>query len=461
MNNSVRWNGRVYGETVLMMVRGGGDSDDDVSDGESYDEYDPSDDIIDAEVISFASSSDDDNDDYADTSIKQGDQSDEEKLERAQKHTQLSSQSRNFGIATALWASLFFDTILNTKKRLDLFPTLIASGAAATTAATTTASVAAAPSLMATLVPTSLLASGFGLATGVAFLLWRDLEVRADMTLDDGGDKGDWFLSLSSVANSDDKSESTKEFAKLTRERLLLHLSLFGLLCLGAHAGYYFSNQAPFLGMSAAVINVHNTLACVSTLMKERGLASWMTQFVTWPLKLFQGNGGERSRLEMTSFAYRLFSVVAWAQCIPVCKRILSLGSGLSSGVAGATDLVVGNNARLLSLQIVSLARLTLAAGVSQTLYASSIAKSDSMRLHPFFAVLSGILGVGCLGVGGSVLFDSFRSLSSGTVLLGEAVGGTLLVMFGIFNAVSILIGRRQSMRGAEPGRGTSSDGKD
>ena len=80
MNYGVRWIGRVYGDNVLMMVRGGGDSDDDVSEGESYDEYDPSDDdIIDAEIISFASSDDDGNN----TSIKQDDKnqpSDEEKL---------------------------------------------------------------------------------------------------------------------------------------------------------------------------------------------------------------------------------------------------------------------------------------------------------------------------------------------------------------------------------------------
>ena len=229
-----------------MMVRGGG-SDDDIDDeeGSSTDgEYDTSTDeetdsdeeekeavAVDVEVIT----SDDDSESEAET---------EERLERAQKHSQLSSTSRNFGIATALWASLFFDSMLNNSKRLELFPT----------AATT-------------LVPTALLASGFGLAAGVAFLLWRDMEIRSDMVASDDGtsNKGDSMLALTS--DGDDNG-----FASQTRSRLCLHLSLFGLLNLGAHAGYYFSGaSAPFLGMSAVIINVHNTLTCVSAMRMEEG----------------------------------------------------------------------------------------------------------------------------------------------------------------------------------------------
>mmetsp|Transcript_8953 Transcript_8953/g.20154 ORF Transcript_8953/g.20154 Transcript_8953/m.20154 type:complete len:80 (+) Transcript_8953:1409-1648(+) len=54
-----------------------------------------------------------------------------------------------------------------------------------------------------------------------------------------------------------------------------LYLSLFGMLSLMAHAGYYFSNEGPFLGMSEAIINLQITVACVSTLIKEGGTKDW------------------------------------------------------------------------------------------------------------------------------------------------------------------------------------------
>jgi len=125
------------------------------------------------------------------------------------------------------------------------------------------------------------------MAAGVSFLLWRDLENRADMVSNDDGEshKGDWFLSLSNFSGRDDDDDSEgdsdsnmEKFASRTRARLYFHLSLFGLLNLGAHGGYILSNQAPFLGASAAIINVHNTLACVSALMKEEGSKDLVSQ---------------------------------------------------------------------------------------------------------------------------------------------------------------------------------------
>ena len=74
--------------TRLMMVRGG---DEDSSDGDSYSDTD---DEVEATV---------------DTSEESKPTQNE--IEVAQRQIALSSQSRNFGIATALWSSLFFDSI--------------------------------------------------------------------------------------------------------------------------------------------------------------------------------------------------------------------------------------------------------------------------------------------------------------------------------------------------------------
>ena len=59
--------------------------------------------------------------------------------------------------------------------------------------------------------------------------------------------------------------------SRTIRARLLLHLSVFGTLCLaGQSLGYRLSTAAPFLGLSAAGVNVHNVLACASALTKKR-----------------------------------------------------------------------------------------------------------------------------------------------------------------------------------------------
>ena len=168
---------------------------------------------------------------------------------------------------------------------MDLFPA--AAALVSLSGAGTTAALAA--SLLMTIVPTALFASGSALASGVSYLLWKDMEIGADMTtLDDGeSSKGDWFLSLS-TANNDEDSGFFPKFAWQTQAMFCLHFSLFGLLCLGAHAGCYQSNQATFIGMTVVVINVHNTLASVSALTKKEGAKDWMLQVLMWPLRLFQ-----------------------------------------------------------------------------------------------------------------------------------------------------------------------------
>lgn len=358
----------------------------------------------------------------------------QQEIEKAQKQILLSSQSRNFGITTALWSSLFFDTILNKAKRAELFPTLPVADAVAVEGAAVSA--AAASSLKATLVPTALLASGFALASCVSFLLWRDLDVMASED-DELMNKGDWFLSLSTL---DDK-----KLAKQTRRRLYLHLSLFGILSLGAHAGMYYTEQAPFLGLSAAAINVHNTLACVNALMKETTLAELGMKIVTWPLSLFQqGDGDGKKSQDATSFLFQLSALVFLVRCIPATKTMISLGKSLSSLVVGAETAIshatMVNNARHLSLQVASLARLSLAAGVAQTLHNAAVSNSK----HPFFAALSGMASLACFGVGGSILFSSLT-----TGLHAIPLDGLVLALMGVVSGYSSITGFLKAKEGS------------
>jgi len=75
------------------------------------------------------------------------------------------------------------------------------------------------------------------------------------------------------------------------------------------------------------------------------------------------------------------------------------------------------------------LAQLALVAEVSQTLYSSSIAKNKKVRTRPFSVVLSGMVSVGCLGIGATLLFYSLRLMSLVVNALSEVVvGGTLMV---------------------------------
>jgi len=375
-------------DSQIWMVRGG-DIDEDTTDHESDDiEYDTTDDD------EYDESTDSDEEEEATSEDESPSPQD---IEKAQQYNQLSSQSRNFGIMTALWGSLFFDSILNTAKRAELFP-VVEGGSTS----------------LATLVPTTSLASGFGLAATVSFLLWRDMESRADALTsdDDTSSKGDWFLSLSSQSN-DENEDEIEEFASKTRTRLYLHLSMFGLLSLGAHIGYYYSRDAPFLGISAAIINIHNTLACISALIKESdgGLAGGLRKLVTWPMSLFQSKKGEIGKLGVSAFVFRIGSVAALMQCIPTCRSITLQATSLATEASTSA-------ARLLCLKIASLARLSLIAGVSHTIYTSFKTVGEESSRHPFFSVLSGMLGLGSLSVAGALIFDQSGLLGSSLVLI-------------------------------------------
>ena len=371
---------------------------------------------------------------------------------------------------------------MNTAKRADLFPTTTTSASAVVSGA------ASYSSLSATMVPTSLLASGFGLASVISFLLWRDMEVRADMLSSDDGSssKGDAFLSLasptSSATTNDDyskeegESSSIEKLASQTRTRLYIHLSIFGLLSLGAHGSYYFSNHAPFLGMSAAIINIHNTLACVSALMKETKMngLSLRELSMMWPVSLFQSKKkkGEKEgestddddRLELSSFIFRLGTIATLLRCIPVCRHIYesitslqSLSSSVATAIlAGKSDTkaaeLLTNGARLLSLKIATLARLTLVAGASHTLYNSNkklkMTKNGEVSLchHPFFNVLSGMLGLGSVAVGGTIMFDTFIHTTKTAYTLGRGIGGgMMIVIFGMFALWNAVVGYQSS----------------
>ena len=129
-------------------------------------------------------------------------------------------------------------------------------------------------------------------------------------------------------------------------------------------------------------------------------------------------------------------------RCIPVCQRIHALASGLlSGGIAESTSIV--NDVRQLSLQVASLARLTLFAGASNALHDATSTHHDHFRHHPFFTTLSRMLGLGCLGLGGTMLIEYFVSpVSSANAVLSQAVlGGALLMMFGMFAIWNLVMG--------------------
>lgn len=386
--------------TRLMMVRGG---DEDSSDGDSYS----------------------DTDDEVEATVDTSEQSKptQNEIEVAQRQIALSSQSRNFGIATALWSSLFFDSILNKSKRQYLFPA-ISEGASTIN-----------------LVPTALLASGFALASCVSFVLWRDFDVRSEMKddNDDGEDvkKGDWFLSLSCF-----NGKESSQFASQIRMRLYFHLALFGALNLCAHAGCYFTERAPFLGLSAAAINGHNTLAAASALLKESSASDLVMTVFNGPLSLFRAGEEDTSgSLDVISLLFRLSAIAFLVRCIPVGKSVVLLAQGL---LAGADPTSVINNSRQLSLGIASLGRLTLAAGVSQVLF-SSRAKSLAERMckHPFFAVLSGACSLICFGTGCSLLFQSLGYGLQASSILSTTLSfdGVLLSLMGVVLGYNSAIG--------------------
>jgi hypothetical protein len=113
---------------------------------------------------------------------------------------------------------------------------------------------------------------------------------------------------------------------------------------------------------------------------------------------------------------------------------------------------MIVNDARQLSLQVASLARLTLFAGASNALYDATSTHRDHFRNHPFFATLSGMLGLGCLGVGGTMIFESFVvspgcSSLANAVLSQAVVGGVSLMMFGMFASWNSGVGFERHLR--------------
>ena len=181
---------------------------------------------------------------------------------------------------------------------------------------------------------------------------------------------------------------------------------------------------------------------------------------LTWPVRSFRGGdedvGKEKRDRRLTPLLFRLGAVTACARCIPACRRIYALASGLPlSGGGVAESATIVNDARQLSLHVASLARLTLFAGASNALHDATSSNStcrDHFRNHPFFATLSGMMGLGCLGVGGTILFESFV-VSPGCSLLADAVlsqavaGGVLLNMFGLFESWNSVIGFDRHLR--------------
>jgi len=185
--------------------------------------------------------------------------------------------------------------------------------------------------------------------------------------------------------------------------------------------------------MSCAIINIHNTLACASALVKEKGVRG-LLPFKTTNQEEFKTRKGYLSRF------FQLSSIIAWVQCIPACNELISLARGLLSyGAAAAipTAVTTLNNARLLSLQSASITRLTLVAGVLHTFSLATATQNNAanpFRDHPFFATLSGIVSSVCLGVGGTMLFVARASFSSSAGVVNKALllEGMMLVLGGL-----------------------------
>jgi hypothetical protein len=326
----------------MDMARGGGGGGEDETSDDVYDDDDDNNasDNDETDVEDNTDENEDVIDKTMESSIIGGDTSD----------NAVSSSSNNFGLVVALWSSLVFDTILNKSKRLALFPTTTLSSTITSTITTTS------------LLATAQLSSGFALAVGVSFLLWRDMENRVVES-----SSGDSFLSLSSssdgVSSINKEEEDTTVLATRIRVRLLLHLTVFGILCLtGQSMGYYFSNQAPFLGLSAAAVNIHNVLLCISTLMKEVKQEGSETTTSNNIQQLYKSNsskdGRRRNIAQWTQFLFRLGTVAAYVRCLVVGKYIIALTLGLLSsvsvagGVGIASSTATVSNARLLSLQL-------------------------------------------------------------------------------------------------------------
>lgn len=426
------------GDLAIMFVRGGGGYDDAGGDGseDSEDSLSEEDDVYtdDEEMLESNKKP------TTECGSEVLDEDDETKVVKLQIQASLSQRSRNFGITTALWSSLFFDVLLNKAKRCDLFSGLVTSSSATNQY----------------LIPSALLSSGFALASGTSFLLWRDLDIRAEMASTEGqpdcdieSTKGDWFLSLSNSSAGIENDLDGQNFLLETRQRLYFHLSLFGLLSLGAHVGNYFSDHAPFLGMSASIINVHNTLTCVSALIKEQSLRDSLDHLISWPFRLSQfGKELSTGKREFLPLLFRLATVVAWVRCIATVRALFATLAELTG--TSSTSPIFVNNARLLSLQISSLARLTLAAGVSQTIYKSALNKK--FRNHPFFSTLSGIVSSACLGVGGTMMFSGLSYfLKDGNLLSRKVtVDGALLIFFGVLSGYKSVSGFMKYIKSKE-----------
>jgi len=346
---------------------------------------------------------------------------DEGDIEKAES---LSQQGRNLGISTALWLSLLTDCILNGSKRAELFPSVLSSSASK-------------------LVPTASICSGFALASGVAFLLWRDSDARAGQLR--GEEKKDSFLALSSSADDD------IEFTSRVRRRLCLHSALFGIINLGAHIGH--GAGAPFLGLSAAAINFHNALSAGSAFLKETQgknvLLSLVEAVQSTAKGLFGGVGvargsGEGSgsqSVERDETKRRLnslaFQVAAFASWLKVAQTIASIATGMKVFVGGSPPM---DAARRIALQWASLAKFGLAAGVSLTL--KDAADQDKLS-EPFFVVLSGIVAAICASVGAVLLVGAGAEGTAG--FRGEGVNLILLSVLSGYNVASGLIGNLKS----------------
>jgi len=96
---------------------------------------------------------------------------------------------------------------------------------------------------------------------------------------------------------------------------------------------------------------------------------------------------------------------------------------------------------RKLALHVASIARLVLFGDVCWSLNRAAMSSSSEIRGHPFFSVLSGMLGFGSLAVCGSALFDSAMSRSNLVGAFPVLIVGTISAYTSASKIVSLVKG--------------------
>jgi hypothetical protein len=302
-----------------------------------------------------------------------------------------SQQSRSYFLCGALYSSLALDAILNKKKRLAIFPGL-SNGRLS----------------FDTIAPTAMLASGFILSAGLAWILSYSLNTK----------DGD--------VNFDDEIQN-----EATRRKLHLLLFSFGIMNLFSNLN---ASSAPFFGMGGFIINTHNLLIALSGWIKESnsGLNSKVKDMTHTLIDTFKcmfrpADLTLEFKGRMMSSLYMTGSIVAFLRGFGMLKNVLIphyMTCFLSKSLSVAPLPVL----QTIGLQWAELSRTLLAGGLCMVLKeevdsrrgGKSLAKSLTALLTTS-AIAAGIPGV---------LFGGVQYFSSSLKLL----------IFAMLSGLSLLI---------------------